>query len=869
MGGGDPKKKVKSSLEELKRLRQEGVTHFQSVDISEGITADSLIDSHDGDQDACSSDYGDAEDLRDFIEDAGPGRTHGSQLPSKREPPVNRALANFFKKSSASTTKSVKTNEKPSSGGDAYFLSLMQQLDEDEDDDSEDESVNGGAQNDTQSNSEHDDSPEPKTDLPTECALPQSVIPPSEIFAPFDPKVLNDEVMKQLEDEDWNMEAIIEAVNGIEQDSMDSKENQAPDMIVENVGSLVPIDEAPVASSSMQRASTSFTPAADGLFDFYWLDAYEKSSTGIVYLFGKIWEGGSFVSCCVTVQNIQRNLFFLPREYVLDNDGNETEEEVTLAAVQAEIAQIMAKHKIARFESKRATRKYAFEIPEIPAEADWIKVAYGFNSPQLPANLTGKTFSHVFGTNTSALELLLLKRKIMGPSWIRLKPSSTTKQNISWCKKELVISNPKTDMQVLLNGPEAPPLTVMSLSLRTCLNSSQEHEIISASGLIFNSVSPEGNDSQSSTKCNSVFTVVRDPENVGFSAKFTETLMKACNGTKLEVAKNERALLSFLVAMIYRYDPDVLVGHNFLGFDLGVLLHRMKANRVDFWSRLGRLNWSQWPKAKPGSTEASYQERQIVSGRLVCDTWLGAKELVKAKNYSLGNLIEQVLKEKRLGGAELDVFGDPTKITQLAKSPESLMKLLRQAEMDAYQQAMLMFRLMILPLTKQLTNIAGNLWSRTLSGSRAERNEYLLLHEFHGAKFICPDKQFNKQALHHQLHEAVEDDDGEEDGKKGAGQGKRKPAYAGGLVLEPKRGFYDKIVLLLDFNSLYPSIIQEYNICFTTVVRDNSVPFLSVFNHLMLTESFRAMICLKCQIQMNLKVSFPESSNLWLRSVQL
>jgi len=107
-----------------------------------------------------------------------------------------------------------------------------------------------------------------------------------------------------------------------------------------------------------------------------------------------------------------------------------------------------------------------------------------------------------------------------------------------------------------------------------------------------------------------------------------------------------------------------------------------------------------------------------------------------------------------------------------------------------------------LPLALQITQVAGNVMSRTLLGGRAERNEFLLLHAFHERGFIVPDKTYGKK-------KPVNDEDLDGDatvaGKTG---GKRKPAYAGGLVLEPKKGFYDTFILLMDFNSLYPSIIQ-------------------------------------------------------------
>jgi DNA polymerase alpha subunit A len=157
------------------------------------------------------------------------------------------------------------------------------------------------------------------------------------------------------------------------------------------------------------------------------------------------------------------------------------------------------------------------------------------------------------------------------------------------------------------------------------------------------------------------------------------------------------------------------------------------------------------------------------------------------------------------------------------------MKLIETTATDAMYSLHIAADLNALPLAAQITNICGNILSRTLAGGRSERNEYLLLHAFSERNFIVPDKTYGKKQPVAK-DETGHDEDGYEDndGGKKSKSSKRKPAYTGGLVLEPKRGFYDRFILLVDFNSLYPSIIQEYNICFTTVALSrNKVEFLS------------------------------------------
>jgi len=75
-------------------------------------------------------------------------------------------------------------------------------------------------------------------------------------------------------------------------------------------------------------------------------------------------------------------------------------------------------------------------------------------------------------------------------------------------------------------------------------------------------------------------------------------------------------------------DPDVIVGHDVVGYDMDVLLHRIAASKVSHWSKVGRLKRAAMPKfgARHGAA---------ASGRLILDTMISAKELIRCRSYDL------------------------------------------------------------------------------------------------------------------------------------------------------------------------------------------------------------------------------------------
>lgn len=79
------------------------------------------------------------------------------------------------------------------------------------------------------------------------------------------------------------------------------------------------------------------------------------------------------------------------------------------------------------------------------------QVKYLASQGQVPIGLKGQHYAAIFGGNTSLTEALLVKRRIMGPSWITLKNTRRVEKNTQVLKTPF--------------APPRPPSLPLSASL--------------------------------------------------------------------------------------------------------------------------------------------------------------------------------------------------------------------------------------------------------------------------------------------------------------------------------------------------------------------------------------------------------------------
>ena len=206
----------------------------------------------------------------------------------------------------------------------------------------------------------------------------------------------------------------------------------------------------------------------------------------------------------------------------------------------------------------------------------------------------------------------------MGPCWLQIDGSElNTLKNASWCKYELEVISPKT-IEVLKDAEnlEAPPLTIMSIALRTTMNVKEnKQEILLASTRVYENVSLNETIQPERLPCKT-FTIMR-PVASSFPPGFDSLTKKQCGAIMLE--KNEQMLLAKFLALLEKIDPDILMGHQLQDVDYPILLNRIREKKTPGWHRVGRMRRSDWPSNIGKGGGSFFTERQLVAGRLLCD----------------------------------------------------------------------------------------------------------------------------------------------------------------------------------------------------------------------------------------------------------
>jgi DNA polymerase I len=266
-------------------------------------------------------------------------------------------------------------------------------------------------------------------------------------------------------------------------------------------------------------------------------------------------------------------------------------------------------------------------------------------------------------------------------------------------------------------------------------------------------------------------------------------ILSTRSGEGIEPCSDERDMLNKLVEIINEYDPDVITGFNINNFDMPYIIDRMRKNNVK--PVFGRCT-SKYVRYD----KFANRYKITIIGRVIADSFQIVKTGWNLKRYGLDFVSKELLNEEK-GDVKKSEIGKLWRGTH-----EEFKKLASYNLKDSVLAMNLLLKLKLLDKYVALSKISGSLLNDILGGGEIQRIENYLLREFNMEGYILPSKSQANRA--------------------GNGGDDKKDSLKGGFVLEPKRGIHS-MVLVLDFKSMYPSLIRTYNICPTTLVKDEGM----------------------------------------------
>ncbi|KAI3334380.1 DNA polymerase delta catalytic subunit [Ustulina deusta] len=256
---------------------------------------------------------------------------------------------------------------------------------------------------------------------------------------------------------------------------------------------------------------------------------------------------------------------------------------------------------------------------------------------------------------------------------------------------------------------------------------------------------------------------------------------------------DERDMLKSWKQFLDKVDPDLITGYNIANFDFPYLLDRAKhleVNGFEYWTRLSNLK-SAHKDTNLSSKQMGNRDTKTTNtnGRLQLDLLQLIQRDHQLRSYTLNSVCAHFLGEQKE-----DVHY--TMITELFNgTPESRRRLALYCLKDAYLPQRLMDKLSCLANYTEMARVTGVPFNFLLSRGQQIKFMSQLFRKALEQKLVVP----NMRA------EGTDDQ------------------YEGATVIEPTRGYYDVPIATLDFASLYPSIMQAHNLCYTTLIKKPAV----------------------------------------------
>ena len=261
------------------------------------------------------------------------------------------------------------------------------------------------------------------------------------------------------------------------------------------------------------------------------------------------------------------------------------------------------------------------------------------------------------------------------------------------------------------------------------------------------------------------------------------------NHLAIEVVEEELELFNALIDLVRAFDPEILVGWEIHSSSWGYLVERaMKEFDIDLVPELGRVLVHNTGRAGGKSDNYAYTQSSAlkITGRHVLNTWRLMKGELTLNMYSLENVCYHLLHRRvpKFSYESLTTWFRSGRATMIARALQYYVDM-AELVLEILQESEFVFR------TAEFARIYGIDFFSVISRGSQFKVESIMLRIAKPENFvlITPSR---------------------------AQVGQQNAAEALPLIMEPQSAFFKGPLVVLDFQSLYPSIMIAYNICYST-----------------------------------------------------